>query len=241
LKVSGIIIKEGFRAGLTQAVRVIILSILFLFFTVQRSQAQYNLADTFRTYLAMKPRLYASFDGRNSFVRDQPALIDGIRLGLSFGGKVRLLAGLYLLRNNISREYLYAPFTSRQEMRYQVNDFTYMSLTCDYVVYNKGRWKLAVPLQLGYGFGDRVERNQAGDIRMNREFRFVPLEISFGASFKPIPWLYLSAGLGYRYALFSEEVSYDFSAPIYSYGLGVDVEWFWNRYLSDKISFTQGR
>lgn len=205
--------------------------VVLLLFVGKGTFAQnYNLRDTFRIYMAQKPTLYFSFDGRNSFVRDQPAIIDGIRMGLSFGGKIRLLAGLYILRNPIVREYIYAPFTPRAEYRRQVNDFSYVSLTCDYVLYNKDRWKLSLPLQIGYGYGNRIERNPAGLVRNQQSFPFAPLEASFSASFKPLPWFFLSAGLGYRYALFSSKVSYDFSAPIYSYGLGIDVDYFWTRY-----------
>ncbi len=198
-------------------------------------RAQYNLADTFRHYLKEEPDFYLSLDGRNSFIRDQKALVDGFRFGLSYGGKVRLLTGLYRLRHPIERTYIYAPGTVQQEWRKQVNKFTYWGLSCDYVVYNRGRWKLAVPVQSGLGFGSRVERNALGEVVFNERFRFVPLTASLNASYRILPWFYASAGLGYRYALFSRTVSSDFSAPIYTYGLGIDIEWFWDRYLKELI------
>lgn len=222
-------INRVIRMNATRAVRLFYV-LLFLFVGSRSFSQEYSLRDTFKIYMAQKPSLYFSFDGRNSFVRDQPAIIDGLRMGLSFGGKIRLLAGMYILRNPIVREYIYAPFTPRMEYRKQTNDFRYVSLTCDYVLYNQNRWKLSLPVQLGYGFGSRVERNVSGTVREQHSFPFVPLEAAFSASFKPLPWFFLSAGLGYRYALFSSKVSYDFSAPIYSYGLGIDVDYFWTRY-----------
>jgi len=211
------------------------LSFLVFLFICVSLQAQYSLLDTFRTYLKKEPTFYISFDGRKSFVRDQPAQIDGLRFGLSFGGKVRLLAGFYRLHNTITREYIYAQGTPDEELRHQSNRLVYMGLTCDYVLYNRGRWKLALPVMMGYGFGDRVERNSFGQVRLAKESRFVPFECALNANFRVLPWFYLGGGIGYRYALFSNSVSKDFSAPIYTYGLGIDLEWFWDRYLRDFI------
>ncbi len=204
------------------------------------AKGQYSLSDTFSIYLKKKPSLYLSLDGRKSFVRDQPAQIDGIRFGLSYGGKVRLLAGIYRLKNTITREYVYGQGTPDEELRFQSNKLTYMGFTCDYVLYNRGRWKLALPVLLGYGFGDRLERNSIGQVRLDKEFRFVPFECGLNANFRVLPWFYLGGGIGYRYALFSNSVSKDFSAPIYTYGMGIDLEWFWDRYLRDIIN-NQGK
>lgn len=205
------------------------------------ASGQYSLRDTFSIYLKENPNFYISLDGRSSFVRENPAQIDGLRFGLSYGGKIRLLAGIYRLRNPIIREYTYAPGTQFEETRVQENRLTYFSATCDYVLYNRGRWKLTLPVQLGYGFGDRIERDLSGNIRLNRDFRFIPFETSLSANFRVLPWFYLGAGLGYRYALFSNTVSSDFSAPIYWYGMGIDVEWFWDRYLKDYIEHKANR
>ncbi len=208
----------------------------FLFFSAfSLLKAQYSLSDTFRFYLKEKPSLYVSLDGRNSFVRDAPAIIDGVRFGLNYGGKIRLLAGIYDLRFPIFRTYTHAPGTPQEEVRVQRNSFYYFGLTLDYVLYNQGRWKLMLPVQTGYGFGSRQERTPFGDLRLDRELTFMPLELSFSASFRILPWLSAGAGLGYRYALFSNNISDDFSAPIYTYGLGIDVEWFWDRYLKKQI------
>jgi len=212
------------------------LSFVFLLFVCVSLQAQYNLSDTFRIYLKKKPSLYLSLDGRNSFVRDQPAQIQGVRFGLNYGGKIRILGGIYRLKNTITREYLYAPGTPEEEIRIQANKLTYMGITCDYVLYNRDRWKLAAPVLLGYGFGDRLERDLLGQVKLDKEFRFVPFEVALNANYRVLPWFYLGAGIGYRYALFSNSVSKDFSAPIYTYGMGVDLEWFWDRYLRDIIN-----
>lgn len=211
-----------------------LLSLLF-FLSFFCAKAQYSLSDTFKIYLAKKPTLYVSLDGRNSFVRDNPAIIDGVRFGLNYGGKIRLLAGIYDLRKPIFRTYTYAPATPEEEVRVQKNTFFYFGLTLDYVVYNKNRWKLAIPIQTGFGFGNRQERTLQTELRLDKDLKFVPLEISLQASFRILPWLSAGAGLGYRYAVFSNSVSHDFSAPIYTYGLGLDVEWFWDRYLKKKI------
>lgn len=216
------------------------IGLVFLSLTLVSAKAQYNPLDTFRIYLKKEPTNYFSFDGRNSFVRDEPAQIDGMRFGLSYGGKIRMLVGMYRLRHTITREYVYAQGTPAQETRFQENKFMYLSFTCDYVLFNRGRWKLALPVQSGFGFGSRLERNDAGEVRFYKNFKFIPFEVSLNASFRILPWFTAGAGIGYRYALFSNTISADFSAPIYTYGLGLDVEWFWDKYFKERVNKRMG-
>ncbi len=208
---------------------------LLLLGTFAFAKAQYNPLDTFRVYLKKKPDLYFSLDWRNSFVRSNPAIIDGFRFGLSYGSKIRLLAGIYDLRYPITRTYQFRQGTPEEETRYQRSDFFYLGLTCDYVLYRTKKWKLALPVQTGFGWGNRTETNTLGEVREDIDTHFVPFEVSFSASYNILPWLYASAGLGYRYALFSNRVSADFSAPIYTYGVGIDVQWIWENYLQERV------
>lgn len=200
------------------------------------AKGQYNPLDTFRLYLKKEPSLYVSLDGRNSFVRSTPAIIDGVRFGLSYGGKIRLLAGIYDLRFPIYRTYLYKEGTPQQETRVQRSDFFYLSFTCDYVLYNTKRWKLALPVQTGFGWGSRKETGPGNILRLEKDLKFVPFEVSLSATYRILPWFSAGAGLGYRYALFSNTISSDFSAPIYTYGLGVDVEWIWDNWLKSRVN-----
>jgi hypothetical protein len=209
--------------------------ILIIPFCGAKLRAQYNPADTFRIYLKKKPSLYFSMDGRNSFVRDRPAIIDGARIGLSYGGKIRLLAGIYDLRFPIYRVYKYKAGTPEEEWRTQRSDFTYVSFTCDYVVYNQKKWKLSIPVQTGIGWGSRKEWSQQGENRMDKGFAFIPLDISLSANYRIFPWLYAGGGLGYRYALFSTTISSDFSAPIYTYGIGIDIAYLYAEYLKKSL------
>lgn len=195
------------------------------------AQNNYSLKDTFSHYLKEKPSFYFSLDGRSSFVRNKPATIDGIRFGLNYGGKIRLLLGFYDLRRPIYRDYIYAQATPNEERRTQRSDFFYLGITCDYVLYNTKRWKLALPVKLGYGLGSRIELNESQEIKVNKQLRFVPLEVSLWSTYRITPWLHAGAGLGYRYALFNSVVSGDFSAPIYSYGISLDVEWLYEKYV----------
>jgi hypothetical protein len=205
---------------------------LFSFF----AQAQYSLKDTFKHYLSREPDFYISLDGRNSFVRDRPAIIDGVRFGLSYGGKIRLLIGLYDLRTPITRNYIYKQGSAEEEIRTQRFDLFYTAITLDYVPFRNKRWKIAVPLQTGFGWGNRKEATLDNTMRVDRDFNFIPLEISVSASYNILDWLSAGAGLGYRYAVFSNSLSGDFSAPIYTYGISIDPEILYNRYLKQRLS-----
>jgi hypothetical protein len=185
--------------------------------------AQYNPLDTIKHYVThSKPSYVIELDGRHSFVREAPVIIDGFRLGADFGDKVRLFVGGYWSRHKVSRTFLQNQYTTYERLIRQDISMFYVSATAEYVVYNTKHWELAVPVQIGFGRGKRTRYDaytgaQISEIRPG----FVPFEFSLHAMYRITDWLNVSAGLGYRYALFSNTVSDDFSAPLYTYGIGI--------------------
>jgi hypothetical protein len=194
---------------------------LLLFCSV--ANGQYRILDSIKYYVTtQKPTFLLELDGRNSFIREAPVTIDGVRAGLDFGNKVRLFIGAYWSRHKVSRTYTQHIYTPNERVVRQELSMFYVAPTLEYVVYNSKRWELAVPARVGFGKGNR-KRYDATTGTLIEESRpgFVPLEFSFRAMYRITDWLNVSAGLGYRYAIFSSSVSDDFSAPHYTYGVGI--------------------
>lgn len=194
----------------------------FLLLYVQ-GNAQFQVWDTVKHYVTTKkPTFILELDGRHSFIREAPVIVDGIRAGADFGDKVRLFGGIYWSRHKVSRTFIINRYTPYERNVRQDLSMFYISATGEYVVYNSKHWELDVPVQIGFGSGKRTryDANTGATIEQGKH-AFVPLEFSFRAIYRITDWLNASAGIGYRYALFSPTVSDDFSAMLYTYGIGI--------------------
>ena len=79
-----------------------------------------------------------------------------------------------------------------------------------------------MPVQIGFGSGKRTRYDATtGEQIEQGRHAFIPFEFSFRAIYRITDWLNVSAGISYRYALFSTTVSDDFSAMHYTYGIGI--------------------
>lgn len=194
-----------------------------LLFSFTTSKAQLRHWDTIKHYVSNhKPTFALELDGRQSFFREIPVVVDGIRIGVDYGNRVRFFIGAYWNRTKVTRNFTINQFTtSERRIRQDVSMF-YVSATAEYVFYTTKHWELATPIQLGFGRGTRTrfDANTNAQIEQRRS-GFVPLELGFKAMYKITDWLNVSAGLGYRYALFSRIVSDEFSAMYYTYGIGI--------------------
>lgn len=197
--------------------------LLFAFFLAGNCFAQYRPWDTVAYYVKNnKPVYLIELDGRNSFIREAPVKIDGLRVGVDYGNKIRFFLGAYLSRGAVERTFITNRYTVNERHVRQRLSMFYMAATAEYVVYNSPHWELAVPVQIGFGKGNRWRYDGiTGVMFEHKQPAFVPFEVSFRAMYRILPWLNVSAGLGYRYALFSNSVSDDFSAPVYTYGIGI--------------------
>lgn len=188
-----------------------------------QAKGQFRPWDTVYHYVSTaKPSFQLELDGRKSFFRETPVVIDGFRVGADFKSKVRLFMGAYWNRRPVQRSFIINRYTLAERHITQKISLFYVSATLEYVLHDSKHWELSVPIQLGIGRGRRTRYDyfNGNEIETLRPF-FVPFEFSFKARYRITDWLSVSAGLGYRYALFSSAVSDDFSAPHYTYGIGI--------------------
>lgn len=199
----------------------LVLAICFCFHT--KAIGQYRPWDTVYHHVSTgKPAYILELDGRQSFFRETPVVIDGFRVGADFNNKIRLFIGAYWNRRPVERSFIINRYTLAERHITQKLSLFYVSGTLEYVLYNSKHWELAVPIQLGIGRGKRTRYDYfAGNEIETKTPFFVPFEFSFKARYRITDWLSVSAGLGYRYAMFSKVVGDDFSAPHYTYGIGI--------------------
>lgn len=167
-----------------------------------------GIRDSIRNALNTKPSIIVGFDGRNTIVSDYSNTIFGIMYGWDYG-KIAVYTGVYVMK----------PFrlyniqgTDTLSVSY---DFSYISSTLEYDFFVNKRWRLSVPVQLGIGYGHRVNYHFNEPVRVSNPL-LIPVEARFNAIYKATRYLGLGAGLGLRKSLIN---SSRFDGPVYSFGL----------------------
>lgn len=161
-----------------------------------------------------------SFDGRRSFVLDQPVKFSGLRIGIEYDEVHDVGLGFYSTRNPVRQTLKDQPIDVEVE-------FNYTTLFYQYAFFHTDKWELAVPFHIGSGKANlKLFHTDTDDIIIlgdgsKAEIRDLPFGISeFGleAQYKIFPWFGLGSGVGYRFALTSsEDAKHVFNAPTYSF------------------------
>jgi hypothetical protein len=163
-------------------------------------------------------RLVVQVDSRYSIINHHFSIINGLKLGLEWRGRVRTGAAFYFLSSRIPTR-LEPPDNAAEEADATLR-FYNIALYGEYVLIENPRWELGVNLQGGMG-SVRVEYNLADTARNNPRTRtprdFIALvEPSMAAQMKVFSWASLGAGAGWRQPLFVDPVvRREISGPIF--------------------------
>lgn len=176
-----------------------------------------RLGDTIHTSFHTKPKFFLGFDTRRSFISNRDVKIFGLRAGLEWNHRVRLGIGLYGLLSPYLRSYeRLNDSTGLLDTIAAPLRFGYLSGFAEYVVVNKKRWELSVPLHLGLG-SSRFEGFEA-----ETEGGFLLTELSLQAQYKILKWIGLGGGVGYRWLIIpNNKVQEDFNSPIYIFKIKI--------------------
>lgn len=163
----------------------------------------------FSESLKKKPKFFAGFDSRHSFISRRQVNIGGVRLGLTYDQRVRFSFGLYFLVTPFFRNQI----LSNGDTITSKLGFAYFAGACEYVFFKSKRWEISVPFYTGIG-GTSLSR------RDSTKGLIIPLESSVNAVYKIWPWLGLGWGVGYRFMLVNnKKVPENFNNPIYVLGI----------------------
>ncbi len=164
--------------------------------------------DSIRVSLTHKPKFYADFNTRNSFIANSRAQVRGILGGVTFNNNFTLaLSYNWLITefNTISPE----NDTSALKMRYVAPFVSYSFL-------EKKNLQLSVPVY--FGFGQTLYENTKKE-KTNAHFIFT-YEPSMKATYRVFKYVGISAGIGYRVLLIGNRfIDENFNSPTYTVGV----------------------
>lgn len=161
-------------------------------------------------------RLVVQIDSRYSIINSHFSIINGLKLGLEWRGRVRTGAAFYFLSSRIPTR-LEPPSNATDEPDATLR-FYNVALYGEYVVLENARWELGANLQGGMG-AVRVEYNSEDfpgtRSRTPRDF-IALIEPSVAAQMRVFSWASLGAGAGWRQPLFVDAiVRREISGPIF--------------------------
>jgi hypothetical protein len=184
--------------------------------------AQTQLTDSLRLCLLKKPGPDFSLDSRDSFIANRSARTYGVRIGVDFGGSLKMGGGYYQLGSPIIR---IEPFHNSSGNT-NVRSTIYLHYICyyiEYVFYNSRSWKFSALPQVGFGFTskDFVYNDVVQRGKKKPAFMYEPC---LSGEYKLTRWLGIGASAGFRLMLKdNKSVKENFNAPIYSFS--VMIHW----------------
>lgn len=160
--------------------------------------------DSIRESFKHKPKIYANYDHRNSFITNQIAKIQSVKLGVTYNNQFTLAIGYNWLNTNFETK-LANDITAKLKMRF-ITPFT------EYAFVEKNNWQVTIPVHLGFGWSfykddqDRIYKRN-----------FVLLyEPSMTATYRFFKYFGIGAGVGYRIMLIgNRQINEQFNSPIY--------------------------
>ncbi len=161
-----------------------------------------------------------SFDSRNSFVRKDRAKIFGFKLGKEVIGKHRWGIGFYSLadRDSLHRKIIVHKGRPEEYRTRGLLKFSYIAFFYDRIIFSNKRWEFSSPWQFGIG-GSQVHYISRKDssIQAQDTGSMFLIEPTLSGQYKPLYWLGLGIGVGYRVAFIDRNVlNEDFNSPIYA-------------------------
>lgn len=155
-------------------------------------------------------------ESRYSFINNELATINGIRIGASFKRKIRFGGGLSWLKSDIY-ENEYQPVELNQFMTVKRHlKLGYVCLYVDFVFYKTKRWQLSIPIQTGLGMS-WFQYSEKYNLKTNPKYFLWIYEPGVSTHFKIFKFLGIGADINYRFTLKNNKnISEQFSSPTYA-------------------------
>lgn len=171
-------------------------------------------ADSSRSPVFARRKLVVQIDSRYSIINSHFCVINGVKLGLEWRGRVRTGAAFYFLSSSIPTRL--APPNNASSDPDAVLRFYNVALYGEYIVIENRRWELGANLQGGLGTL-RIVYNTADSTRIRSPRDFIGLvEPSVAAQMRLFSWVSLGAGAGWRQTLFVPPlVRRELSGPVF--------------------------
>jgi hypothetical protein len=186
--------------------------------------AQGQLLDSIRYFLKQDRQFVAKLDGRGSFVRNENVRIFGVKAGFEHGGRFQYGIGWSMLLTPVERTHVQEGRSQETRLR-----MWYFNPYVDYAFYQRGRWEIRLPVQIGFGRGTLSSRYLAGPRLPLRRTGLILYEPAMTVQYRFLRYLAVSGGWGFRLAIHTRSgLGENLTAPIYTFGLRVFFGDLWN-------------
>ena len=183
---------------------------------VSEAQTDSSFFQVIARSFSCKPKIDVKIDARTSFISTRPARIFGIKAGLEFNKTVRVGLGYNWLISDINRDRTvlvngkWTRVNSKLILRYYSPYF-------EYSYYRSKRLELSVPVMMGFGYSKYTSANEFYNFIPDTDKKFVVFYEPYSIGlYKPIPWVGLGFGVGYRIVLIgNQSIQENLNSPIY--------------------------
>lgn len=198
-----------------------LLVILFIvFFQFVNGQ----IFDSLKVAFQKKPGIDVGLETRNSFLLNDTVKFRGIKLGVSFGKKIKIGLSYNWLKSNIYNQVSYFYDSSRDTTKGYFK-MAYLSIYTKIVYHKNKRWEYSTPLQFGYG-SSWIQQSSKLSFK-NQQFKknMIVYEPTVSVQFKLFKWLGIAGNIGYRFVWHKDEkIINHLNGPIYVLNINFMLE-----------------
>lgn len=182
-----------------------------------------------------KPKPDVRLDTRNSFITSRVARIRGVKLGLDFNKTVKLGLGYNWLSSDVEVKRSYTAANGEQYAAPFKLHFGYVSPYFEYTFYRDKRWEFSIPLHLGIGAARFRYTDDVGAEYTTKGVGVLLYEPYMTALYKPIRYLGVGVGTGYRLLLVgNRQLPGNLNSPIYVFKFSFFAGELWNDVVGRK-------
>jgi hypothetical protein len=177
-----------------------------------------QLLDSIALFVAEPPHLVAKLDVRGSFVGNRNVRLMGVKLGLEHADRFQYGIGYTFLFSPVEREQ-FVEGVGNTVLRLRVG---YLCPYVDYAFYQRGRWEVRIPVQIGIGAASTSYDDPEDGRTTYQRTGLILYEPMMSVQYRF--WDYLAVGGGWGFRLVwqtGDQIGENLSAPIYALGLRV--------------------
>lgn len=176
-----------------------------------------QLLDSIRLFSQERPKFIVKLDSRGSFISNENVKLLGVKVGFEHAGRFQYGIGYTFLNTPIEQM---RTVEGQGEVMTKLR-FGYVTPYVEYAFYERDHWEVRIPVQLGFGGGALVYRDNEGSKQvLDQAFVFL-YEPSMTVQYRFLKYFGVSAGWGYRLVFTRVDLDERLSAPIYLYGIKV--------------------
>ena len=180
--------------------------ILIISFFIFSSQGHAQLFDSIQTSFDYKPKFLLKFDTRNSFVSNQYAKTQGVKVGLSYNRTTSVGLGYHWMKERLIR-------SNSSELDSNYLRFGYGVAFFEYNFFKSKKWNAEIPIQLGIGEASLYNYMNHQNIASTWMIIYEP---AMTIEYRFLRYFGIGGGVGFRLALkLNQEIKESFTAPEY--------------------------